>query len=415
MLAARGLFWRLLGGWSAAAALLIAAALATRSAFASKTLCSDFLCYWTGAKILASGQSPYDTELQAGIQQEHGWDAAASGLGIYRFLPYYYPPWLGLAWMSFLPLGYTTAKAAWFWINVGLAVGTGYLLRDAVPGLPRWLPAAVVLVFLFTLICLALGQTVVLILFLTVAAWRLLQARWDRSAGVALVWLTIKPQLAVVVLLGVLLWAARQRRWGVVGAFLITLTLLCLVSTWVVPSWPAEMLNAARETPPPTEYYPWIGTTWYCLLRTLDLSGWALGTLYLAVALPVVGAVVRTALDRSRPPGDVVAVSTLASFLIAPYARHYDFPVLLLPLFLLLDRRLSALVGASLLTALVALPYAQLVFLYHLKEIHGPVFKWHGELTFFWVPLLLTAAWFLTDRRRKRQAPHGGVSPPALP
>jgi hypothetical protein len=255
--------------------------------------------------------------------------------------------------------------------------------------------------FLFTLICLLLGQTVLLILFLTVAAWRLLEARWDRSAGMALVWLTIKPQLAAVVLPGVLLWAARQRRWGFVGAFLVTLSLLCLVCTLMVPSWPAEMLNAPRATPAPTEYYPWIGTTWYCLLRTLDLSGWPLAALYLAVALPALAAVVRTALDRSRPPGDVFAVSTLATFLIAPYARHYDFPVLLFPLFLLLDRRLSTRVGAAFITALIALPYVQLVYLQHLKEVHGPVFKLHGELTFFWVPLLLTAAWLLTDKAGK--------------
>jgi hypothetical protein len=403
-------FWRRLGGWSAATVLIaVAAVLASRSALASPRICSDFLCYWTAAKILASGQNPYDGDLQAGIQQQHGWDKATSGLGIYRFLPYYYPPWFGLLCMLFLPLGYITAKAAWFWLNVELALGTGYLLRYAVPGLPRWLPAAAVLMFLFSLICLLVGQTAILIVFLTVAAWRLLEARWDRSAGMALAWLTIKPQLTAVLLLGILLWAVRQRRWGVVAGFLITLALLCLASAWMVPRWPAQMLNAARETPPPTEYYPWIGTTWYSLLRTLDLSGWALGTLYLGVALPMLGAVVRAALDRSRLPGDVFAVGILAAFLIAPYARHYDFPVLLLPLVLLLADRLAELTGAALLTALVALPYIQLVYLLHLKEIHGPIFKMHGELTFFWIPVLLTAAWFLTGKARTRSMLKGSV------
>src|SRR5438552_1656114 len=206
MLSSRDSFWRRLGGWLVATLLITSAAvLASRSALASKLVCSDFLCYWTGATILASGQSPYDPKLQAGIQEEYGWDMAASGLGIYRFLPYYYPPWLGLACMPLLPLGYTTAKATWFWINMELALGTGYLLRNAMPGFPRWLPTVVVLTFLFSLISLVLGQTVILMLFLIVAAWRLLEARWDRSAGATLVWLTIKPQLAVGLLLGALL------------------------------------------------------------------------------------------------------------------------------------------------------------------------------------------------------------------
>jgi hypothetical protein len=239
-------------------------------------------------------------------------------------------------------------------------------------------------------------------LFLAVATWRLLQARRDRSAGALLVWLTVKPQLSAALLLGVLLWAARQRRWGVVGGFLGTLALLGLACAWVVPRWPVEMLDAARQTPPPTEYFPWIGTTWYSLLRTLGLSGWPLGALYPAAALPMLGAVLRAALARSRPPGDVFALGLLAGFLIAPYARHYDFPVLLLPLFLLLGGRVSPLAGKALLTALLALPYPQLVLLQYLKAIHGPFYKLHGELTFFWVPVLLLAAWFLAGRARRR-------------
>ena len=67
-----------------------------------------------------------------------------------------------------------------------------------------------------------------------------------------------------------------------------------------MPSWPMEMLSATRQTLPPTEYFPWLGNTWFLILRTLGLRSWSLWVLYLAVALPFLWAVVRTAIDPAR-------------------------------------------------------------------------------------------------------------------
>src|SRR5437764_10096018 len=88
----------------------------------------DFICYWTAAELVASGHTPYDAELQARIQQGLGWDTVANGLGFYRFLPYFYPPWLALGTVLLLPLGYAGAKMAWLFMNVELTLLTAYLL-----------------------------------------------------------------------------------------------------------------------------------------------------------------------------------------------------------------------------------------------------------------------------------------------
>ena len=53
----------------------------------------DFVCYWAAGEAIASGHSPYEVGLQAGIQRRCGWDKLRDGLGKYDFLPYYYPPW----------------------------------------------------------------------------------------------------------------------------------------------------------------------------------------------------------------------------------------------------------------------------------------------------------------------------------
>jgi hypothetical protein len=86
----------------------------------------DFICYWTSGKLLASGQSPYDAQLQAraagvrlGQRHHRGWHL--------RLPPYYYPPWFGLLWILSVPLGYSSARMAWFFLNVEFALVAGYL------------------------------------------------------------------------------------------------------------------------------------------------------------------------------------------------------------------------------------------------------------------------------------------------
>src|SRR6266849_6117604 len=113
------------------AALLVGLGVA---GFSWEKMFPDFICFWSAGKILASGQSPYDVQRQIDVQHAYGWDKETTGLGIYDFLPYYYPPSFGLVWVRFLPLGCTTATLLWFFRNFELTLVAGYLLRPAVPG-----------------------------------------------------------------------------------------------------------------------------------------------------------------------------------------------------------------------------------------------------------------------------------------
>ncbi len=197
-------------------------------------------------------------------------------------------------------------------------------------------------------------------LFLAALAWKLMARGNDRLAGAALACLTTKPQLAAVLVLLLLIWSARQRRWGVVLGFAATLAALALLGAWIVPNWPIEMLRAAGRTPPPTTYFPWIGTTWLLALKAAGLHSWGLWGLYLAVALPFLAVLLRAALDRARPLEDILSLGLIAPFILAPYGRHYDFPVLLIPMIVLIGRRLSELASTALLVTLVVLPYINL-------------------------------------------------------
>jgi hypothetical protein len=376
-----------------------------RAALAWDALFPDVICYWTAGKSLAAGQSPYDPGRQARIQQEYGWDKETTGRGTYDFLPYYYPPWFGLLWVLLVPLGYEGAKFAWFFLNVELSLVTGYLLRHNLPGVAPRIPMVLVPVCAFTLACVLLGQTTMLVFFLITLSWSLLRQHRDGAAGVALAWLTIKPQLTAVLLLGILIWLVRQRRWRAVQTYFATLALFCLVCTLIVPSWPIEMWEAPRQTPSPTEHYPWIGNTWFLLLKALGLQGWALWGLYLAGALAFLTAVLRTALDRGAALSDLLGWGILAAFFVAPYARHYDFPVLLIPA-LLLGNRLPQLASAGLIMALVVVPYVQFFLLTYFKALSDPGGPFLLEATFFWVPALLAVLWLIVAGRQRQARPH---------
>jgi hypothetical protein len=361
----------------------------------------DYICYWAAGKIVAAGQSPYDEALQTQIQQERGWDKATDGLGHYDFLPYYYPPWFAAGCALLVPLGYDGAKVAWFALNLELLLLAGYLLRDAVPGVPRSVPPVAVPLFGLSVVALFVGQTSIVMLYLAALTWKLILRRNDRLAGAALACLTTKPQLAAALVLVLLIWCARRRRWGVVLGFAATLAALALLGAWIVPAWPIEMLRAAARTPPPTAYFPWIGTTWLLALKSAGLHSWGLWGLYLAAALPFLAVLLRAALDRSRPLEDILSLGLIAPFILAPYGRHYDFPVLLIPAFVLIGRRLSEKAGTALLVALLVLPYVNLGIIAEFRHRYPITVRLFPEWTFIWIPLLVTATWFATELRAR--------------
>jgi hypothetical protein len=302
---------------------------------------------------------------------------------------------------ALVPLGYHGARIAWFVIGADLILLSGYLMRNLIPGVPRTIPLFGVPVFVYSIVAVVLGQTSPLIFFLLIVAWRLLDANHDGAAGSVLAWLTIKPQLTALVVLAVLLWAARRRRWSVAVGFAAMLAALGLASSLLIPGWLPQMLTAPRVTPNPAELFPTIGTTWFLLLRSAGLRSWAFWGLYLLIAVPIVLAAVMAGVNRGRPLHDVLALGILAACVVAPYGRHYDFPLLLVPLFVLLGTRLSDVAGATSLVAILLVPYLQYIVMVRLGLV-GQIGRPSPEFLFAWIPLLLTWLWLATALQRSQ-------------
>jgi hypothetical protein len=352
----------------------------------SEKLGPDFVQFWTAAELLASGGSPYDAEEQARVQRQLGWDRDKQGLGIYDFLPYYYPPWLGIACTILLPLGYPTAKSAWLVLNFELLLLSGFHLGRSLKGVPRWIAPVAVPSFSFALFSVLIGQTAPLLLFVIVVAWRLLEAGRDYLAGAVLALALTKPQIGVVVVGALLLWAARQKRRPVLVGFFACLTVLCVVSFAFLSDWPWLLFEALKQTPLVTRDSPWLSVTWWAVLQTLEFPRLGLWPAYFAVAGPFLLLLLRQAWNHHSELGSIVALSIPTTFMVVPYARIYDLTILIVPLLLLLPGRLTNLKTALLFLGCMFLPVMQFYWV-------RPGDPYRNEVSFFWMPALMALVW----------------------
>src|SRR5262249_25131299 len=94
---------------------------------------------------------------------------------------------------------------------------------------------------------------------------------------------------------------------------------------------------------------------------------------------------------------------------VAPYARHYDFPVLVTPLLLTAAKWLSVrartdrnvrptLLWAGLIVGFVIVPFFQMMYLAHLKQAYDPGGKFLVECSYFWVPTSILIGWLFLMR-----------------
>src|SRR5262249_15831374 len=102
-----------------------------------------------------------------------------------------------------------------------------------------------------------------------------------------------------------------------------------------------------------------------------------------------------------RPLGDVLALGLIAAFFVSPYAQLYDFPVLVIPLVILLGERLPGRTGAILLGAFLLLPYVHAYALFFAITHHSYNIYIDKYLLII-IPALLGVSWCWLRLRRRR-------------
>jgi alpha-1,2-mannosyltransferase len=335
------------------ALLSLAAAVASIEVVREPRL-TDFFCFWTAARLVVSGEDPYD---------ESVWSAATSGTIVDRSGRERTPPCPGrsgyplttsvvLAPFGALPLA--PAAVLWQALLIGGALCGTMLVWRAFGNGPGGAALFSTLVlasqpFAFTLITAQFGGLLLGLIGITLA----LEVSRPRLAGAVFALLALKPHVVALALAALpLRWLWRGPRAAVVGATLVAAALLA-ASLALRPSWPLSWLGElGGHRLGMTEGVP---TVW-------SLASIATGDARIGVAVVAALAAIYALALRRRPLAtvDVAAIALVGTLLVSPYAGGHDQMLLapawataLAAAFRLADWRRVALVGATLVCASV--------------------------------------------------------------
>lgn len=217
---------------------------------------NDFLVYWMGTRsFITEGISPYSDEVALRIQDMVYGRPAIAGEHELRFA---YPLYSIVFFLPFaLIKEFTLARAVWMTVLEVALIALCFLsLR-----LTRWKPTPLILLLLliFSLFwyhglrALILGNAVVLVTLLLVGALLAIRSNADELAGVLLGFATIKPQVVVVLLVFVVIWAFARKRWKIIFWLVGTVGLLTAACVLLMPDW---LLQDLREIMRYSSYNP---------------------------------------------------------------------------------------------------------------------------------------------------------------
>jgi hypothetical protein len=267
--------------------------------------------------------------LAAQLGRAHGWAAVYDPTvflppvtaAVGKPLPYLNPP--ELAWLvtplSFLPY----AVAGWIWTGL-LAVSLGVVWYLVAPGrgLVRLIHVVGAAALLPVFVGILFGQVSLLVVAAVAISWWLLARGHPWLAGVVLSALILKPQIAFLVPLALLL----SGYWRVVVAWLavsVPLAIITLLATGTaVFHHVSQSLQAVRGVPGPIQS---------SLLRQLPLP---LAVIGIVLALGAAAYILWR--GRGGGPSLPVAVGLICGILVSPYVNFYDLSALVLAAWLIL-------------------------------------------------------------------------------
>jgi len=340
--------------------LAVPALLALAAAFASidvvrEPRLTDFFCFWTAARLVISGEDPYDANV---------WSEATAGTfvdrsGRERPAPCPgrsgYPLTTSVALAPFGALPLAPASALWQALLIGGALCGTVLIWRAFSAGPGGTGLFSTLVFAsqpfaFTLITAQFGGLLLGLVGIALA----LEATRPRLAGAVFALVALKPHVVALVLVALpVRWLWRGPRAAVVGAVLLAAALL-VVSLVLRPAWPLSWIGElGGHRLGMTEGVP---TVWS--LAAIATGDARLGIVVIATLAAVYAFALR---GRQLATVDVAALALVGTLLISPYAGGHD-QLLLAPAWgavlaaaLRLDRdwRRVVLVAALLLCASV--------------------------------------------------------------
>jgi hypothetical protein len=294
----------------------------------------DFRGYYAAARVLTAGGNPYDYNL---VSQELLLITGEMGNN-----PYYYPPWFAWFFVPLATLPYQIARMIWMAFNTAVWIVSLWHLGSLIGWPPmgwRRYTLFALTTFSFAWITWRYEQAGILIFAILILIIGSVQGeKWIRS-GVWMALLLIKPNITLVVIVGICLWLLLRRHWQPVVVMVLVLVGLLILATVVTPDWyqpffsdgfgqglhvvldGPELIVAQRIN---STLLDWLAI--FGLERRLSIAIY--GMITLAGMITFLWSVF-----RSRTILHLVGMLLLVSYSITPYVLQYDFPPLAIVLF----------------------------------------------------------------------------------
>ena len=294
----------------------------------------DFGVYYAAGKVFLRGGNPYDYgQLVKEI-------VSATGK---TNNPYYYAPWFTWALSPLALLPFEAARILWAALNFVFWFWGLFNLSKLIAWPPigwrRW-GMYLLVTFVFAWGTWGSEQVGVLIfLILTFVILSLEREKW-LSGGIWMALLLFKPNITVFPVMALTIWLILRGKWKPVISMTGSLILMSAVSLLISPGWYLELLQPDKVTglsytlsesgAVQVQRYT---TT---MLNWLSAYGIIGNTAYAIYAIAALAGLMITiqAINKTHSIVQLMAAVLLVNFALVPYALFYDYPSLVLVLFL---------------------------------------------------------------------------------
>jgi len=330
----------------------------------------DFTVFYTAGKILREGLGPqlYNPRAQLAVQEEF-----ARNSDIRQGpLPYIHPPFEALFFLPLTFLPYTYAFTTWNLVNLAVLFGVAMLLKNSLLSLqaiPPWQMVVLCLAFFPIFANFHQGQDSILLLVVVTLSFRALDHDADFLAGC---WLGIglfKYHLILPLVLILALWRGRRfiLGFGLVSsaAVLISLGLVGWKGALQYPAYAWNVVSHPAFGGIPAGQLPSL----YGLLAGWPFSQHGGSALNLVVAAGSVALLIMLGglrkYAQNRELFRLCFIAAVIAALLAGYSTNsYDLSLLVLPVAVIVNRRLeSPQEGRTLLAPAIPLFISPLWFL----------------------------------------------------
>jgi hypothetical protein len=213
---------------------------------------NDFIPRWIGTRLfLVNRQNPYSEGTTNEIQRVVYGRLARLNEDQQLFV---YPFYSFIVFMPFAVVkDFNLARALWMTVLELTLFGMGGLSIF----LSKWRPATLVLIVLLLFLALwyhsvrplVNGNASILCAFLITGVFWAIQEEHDTIAGLLLVLASIKPQMVVLLVVFMMLWAASRHRWMLFWSFPAWLGLLVATTNLLLPGWLIDNLKQVVAYP----------------------------------------------------------------------------------------------------------------------------------------------------------------------